>query len=1157
MAGAYNYLGFKTNLKGCYRQKAERHHIKRNYYTVENLTSPMIQFGIMKTDYPKHPLEKKLKIMIQQDSFLFDKVTNEQIAGMLFQDLSKPDVEWISPAFWRSLGMNPAVKKHLATEWQAHLYEADRRLISKVGNHADSILLRFYRQDRTLFWFKCHIHIYDEAQKSSPGYRLILLIKSTVHDEKNSIPMVSDIGIISTPFKSDEAIFHMDQTLCIQKMNPIGEKLTGKMESEARGKPLDTILTLLEDSSGETVALPVDFYLYEHQSRMQKLSLSAVSKENIKHPVSVFGSQIWDESGDPKGSILILKIKSRKDLFQYLILSRYSLIRYAKNHRLDELLKKALDELGEIVNSPIGFYHFVSPDQKTLVLQQWSSRTLDEFCNINGGDMHYSIDKAGVWVDCVHQKKPVIHNNYASLENKKGLPQNHAPITRELVVPVIRDGNVVAVLGVGNKPVYYNSEDAEIVSYFADVTWEIVRQKQVEEQIALQKNIDQELADLSTLLLTQTTLEEISENVLETAKKLTKSRYGYVGTYDSEKKFLINHTMTRDVWEKCDVPNKSIVFEKCTGLFGWVIDNQQPLMLNSINADDPRSCGTPEGHIKIEAFLCVPAMIDGELAGQIALANPENQYLDIDLKIVQRLANLFALAIQRQNYHDHLLEMESRKAKDLEKTVEQRTRELMASRNLLEKIFTSQLDAILVLDTATPPCIIDANPSTIRMFGYSKTDLIGQTTALFHCSTDKNALFWETIAAHVERDREFYLDSHDLQKKNGSMLSVRVSATRMRGSGNGITGWILVIHDNSEEKRYQDSLKRNEEKFRAIADYTLDWEGWLDPEGRFLWLNPAAEKITGYTIQEYMSARNLEDWISMLFIAGYSEEAAAVFHQVLRHKESVNDRHFKIRKKDGEDCWVSLSCRPIYSGSGIYFGIRTSIRDITERKKVERQVFLSEQRLQLAMESIRDGVWDWRLDTGEAYFSSRWYTMLGYDPNEMPPSYDTWKQLTHPEDIDTCEQIIRSALESGNPFEMEFRMRTREGQWKWILARGRAFEKDTQGKPLRMLGTHMDMTQRKLMESNMRQSQKMEAMGTLAGGIAHDFNNILAGIIGYAELVLDEVDPDSRACTRLNGIINSSERARELISQILTFSRKEEKEIQPVDIRLITREALS
>jgi PAS domain S-box-containing protein len=190
-----------------------------------------------------------------------------------------------------------------------------------------------------------------------------------------------------------------------------------------------------------------------------------------------------DPTGRITGAVLIFRDRTEEHLAQRLVETRLSLIQYAATHTLDELLTRALDEVGAFVQSPIGFYHFVEPDQKTLSLQQWSSRTLQEFCQAEGKGLHYAIEEAGVWVDAVHQKQPVIHNDYANLSHKKGMPEGHARVIRELVVPAIREERVVAILGVGNKPTDYTPKDIEIVSYLADVTWHIVEQKQTEEAL--------------------------------------------------------------------------------------------------------------------------------------------------------------------------------------------------------------------------------------------------------------------------------------------------------------------------------------------------------------------------------------------------------------------------------------------------------------------------------------------------------------------------------------------------------------------------------------------------------------------------------------------------------------------------------------------------
>ena len=160
---------------------------------------------------------------------------------------------------------------------------------------------------------------------------------------------------------------------------------------------------------------------------------------------------------------------------------RLKILEAAEAHSLRALMQYALDEISEFVDSPVGFYHLMENDQRTISLQAWSTRTLKEFCQIEAQDRHYPVASAGVWADSVRQLKPIIHNDYNTLPGRKGLPEGHARVTRELVVPVFREERVKAILGVGNKSTDYTERDVQAVSYIADVIWEITERKRTEQ----------------------------------------------------------------------------------------------------------------------------------------------------------------------------------------------------------------------------------------------------------------------------------------------------------------------------------------------------------------------------------------------------------------------------------------------------------------------------------------------------------------------------------------------------------------------------------------------------------------------------------------------------------------------------------------------------
>ncbi len=162
---------------------------------------------------------------------------------------------------------------------------------------------------------------------------------------------------------------------------------------------------------------------------------------------------------------------------------RLSLLEFAATHSLEELLQKTVDEVGSLTNSPIGFFHFVESDGKTLALRAGSTQTTEKFSKAEGKGLNYDIDQAGVWAECVNVRRPVIHNDYAALSHRQGLPEGHSPFIRELVVPIVRSGRIVAILGIGNKPADYDDKDVEVVSYLADVAWEITERKRAEEAL--------------------------------------------------------------------------------------------------------------------------------------------------------------------------------------------------------------------------------------------------------------------------------------------------------------------------------------------------------------------------------------------------------------------------------------------------------------------------------------------------------------------------------------------------------------------------------------------------------------------------------------------------------------------------------------------------
>jgi len=254
---------------------------------------------------------------------------------------------------------------------------------------------------------------------------------------------------------------------------------------------------------------------------------------------------------------------------------------------------------------------------------------------------------------------------------------------------------------------------------------------------------------------------------------------------------------------------------------------------------------------------------------------------------------------------------------------------------------------------------------------------------------------------------------------------------------------------------------------------------------------------------------------------------------------------------------------------------------VTVRRYVARvnaaraQLRESDQRYALAVAGSNEGLWDWNLVTGEVFFSERAQELCGMQPGAPKRPRRAWQALlmAHPEDLPRLREEMKAHLRGRRPhFDIEFRAAARradvsdaahgEPDWSWYRQRGLAF-RDARGRPLRMAGSIENIDERKhaererqRLEAQLRQAQKLEALGTLAGGIAHDFNNILGSILGYGELARSGVEPGSAQIRYLDGVLNAGQRAKALVERILAFSRSGMGERVPVHVQSLVAEAL-
>jgi GAF domain-containing protein len=157
------------------------------------------------------------------------------------------------------------------------------------------------------------------------------------------------------------------------------------------------------------------------------------------------------------------------------------LLRMVDTASSDGIIQYGLDESVRLSGSRIGYLHFVNADRETIRLHTWSTSTKTSCTAVEA--THYPIAVAGIWVDCVHRRGPVIHNDYAAEPHRKGLPQGHVALLRDLAVPIFEDGQIVAVMGVGNKELPYDQDDVDLAQLLAGTIWSIVLRKRAQERL--------------------------------------------------------------------------------------------------------------------------------------------------------------------------------------------------------------------------------------------------------------------------------------------------------------------------------------------------------------------------------------------------------------------------------------------------------------------------------------------------------------------------------------------------------------------------------------------------------------------------------------------------------------------------------------------------
>jgi PAS domain S-box-containing protein len=375
-----------------------------------------------------------------------------------------------------------------------------------------------------------------------------------------------------------------------------------------------------------------------------------------------------------------------------------------------------------------------------------------------------------------------------------------------------------------------------------------------------------------------------------------------------------------------------------------------------------------------------------------------------------------------------------------------------------------------------------------------------------------------------------------------------------------VSAMVVIRQGANQRERLIDRLNASSEATERVSEllrttlYSIgDAVITTDTAGSVTLMNSIAERLTGWP--ESMAKGQPIEAIFHIFNAGSRQPVDNPIRKVLQAGEIVGlGNHTFLISKSGQETAIDDSSAPIRNSRNEIVGVVLVFRDVTERKKAEAELQESEQRFRTMADAAPVLIWTSATDRHFDYVNKPWLDFTGRTLDQELG--EGWVEGVHPEDLDRCLHVYTTSFDSRQPFSTEYRLRGHDGQYRWFLDNGvPRFEQN--GKFSGYIGCSVDVHDRRQNEEKLVQSAKLESLGVLAGGIAHDFNNILVGILGNASLLEDHLAPGTDGRKLLEQVIESSERAAQLIHQMLAYSGRGQFVVEPLDLSMHARQIVA
>ncbi len=461
------------------------------------------------------------------------------------------------------------------------------------------------------------------------------------------------------------------------------------------------------------------------------------------------------------------------------------------------------------------------------------------------------------------------------------------------------------------------------------------------------------------------------------------------------------------------------------------------------------------------------------------------------------------------------------------------------SHRLLGVVIEGTQDAIYVKDLDGRYLMI--NSAGAGLLGREVEEVIGKTDVEL-LPADIGRLIMERDRPVVQSGRN-QTSEEEPENTTGATRTYLTTKGPFHDARGKVAGLFGISHDITERKNMEEDLRVQKVFLEQLIETAPEAIAIVDPDYIVRKINLEFTRVFGFTSEEVCGC-NLR---ALIVPPDKAEESRSL--GTFSDKAITSVLETTRQRKDGTRIEVSLLVSPVIVGTDVN-AVYCIYRDITERKLANLAIAGWKRRYDDAVLASRQVVFDWDSVSGQVTFGGALEEVLGYSPGVFTSASEKWRELIHPDDLERYVKGILQATETKQAYELEYRVRSSKGEYRMMHEQGRVVL-DEGGNVVRIVGFMTDVSERRMLEEQLRQAQKMEAVGRLAGGVAHDFNNLLTVIMGYSQILTQELTPGSIMHDATTQIGSAANRAAGITRQLLAFSRQQVLAPRTIDLNIV------